>query len=72
MEASAVLTVTPYEAAARLGLGRGTVYRLLKAGRLPAVKVGRRPHYRIPVRAIEEVLAEPERLSLGAEKGGTA
>jgi len=68
MEASAVLTVTPYEAAARLGLGRGTVYRLLKAGRLPAVKVGRRPHFRIPIAALERVLAEPERLSLGSEE----
>ncbi len=68
METSVVLTVTPHEAAARLGIGRGTVYRLLKAGLLPAVKVGRRPHYRIPVRAIEEALAEPERLSIGGEE----
>jgi excisionase family DNA binding protein len=64
-----VMTVTPLEAAARLGLGRQLVYRLLKAGRLPAVKVGRRPHYRVPVRALEEALAEPERLSIGAEEG---
>jgi len=62
---ASVLTVGPHEAAARLGLGRGTVYRLLKAGKLPAIKVGKRPHYRIPVKALEEVLADPERLSIG-------
>jgi excisionase family DNA binding protein len=54
------LTISPKEAAARLGLGRGTVYRLLWTGRLPAVKVGKRPHYRVPVRAIEEVLPVSE------------
>ena len=68
MERVTALTVSPHEAAARLGLGRGTVYRLLKAGKLPAIKVGRRPYYRVPVRAIEEALADPERLSLGAER----
>lgn len=61
------MTVSPHEATARLGLGRGLVYRLLKAGRLPAVKVGRRPHYRIPVRVLEEALAEPDRLNLSEE-----
>jgi len=68
MRTSDTLTVSPHEAAARLGLGRGTIYRLLRAGRLPAVKVGRRPHYRIPVAALERVLAEPDRLSIGPEK----
>ncbi len=68
MATSAVLTLSPHEAAARLGLGCGTVYRLLKAGRLPAVKVGKRPHYRIPVKVLEEVLADPERLSIGSAK----
>jgi excisionase family DNA binding protein len=71
MATGAALTLSPHEAAARLGLGRGTVYRLLKAGRLPAVRVGKRPHYRIPVRALEEVLADPERLTLGTEEEAT-
>jgi len=61
------LTVNPREAAARLGLGRGTVYRLLRCGRLPSVRVGRRPNYRIPTAALEEVLKNPERLNLGEE-----
>jgi len=56
------LTVGPKEAAARLGLGRVAVYRLLREGRLPAVRVGR--HYRIPVRALEQALKRPESLSL--------
>jgi len=64
-----VMTVTPMEAARRLGLGRQLVYRLLKVGRLPAVRVGTRPHYRIPLWALEQALAEPERLNLGGEQG---
>jgi len=68
METKASLTVSPHEAAERLGIGRGTVYRLVKAGRLPAVRVGKRPHFRIPVAALERALAEPERLSLGGEE----
>jgi len=62
------LTCSPWEAAARLGLGRATVYRLLKAGRLPAVRVGRKPCFRIPVKALEEALEDPGRLSLSAEE----
>jgi len=59
---SQALTVTPQEAAARLGMGRASIYRLLREGRLPAVKLGR--VYRVPVRVLEEVLERPESLSL--------
>jgi len=59
MGAPEVLTVNPAEASARLGLGRGTVYRLLRCGRL-----GRRPNYRIPVAALEEALKNSDRLTL--------
>ncbi|HUT74245.1 MAG TPA: excisionase family DNA-binding protein [Armatimonadota bacterium] len=64
MGAPEVLTVNPAEASARLGLGRGTVYRLLRCGRLPSVRVGRRPNYRIPVAALEEALKNSDRLTL--------
>lgn len=64
-----VLTLSPTEAARRLGIGVTLTYRLLRAGRLPAVKVGKRPNYRIPVSALEEVLRNPERLSLTVETG---
>jgi excisionase family DNA binding protein len=66
MATSDVLTLSPHEAAARLGIGRGTMYRLPKSGRLPAIRVGRRPHYRIPLTVLEEALAYPERLSIGS------
>jgi len=59
------LTITPHQAAARLGLGRQTVYRLLRAGKLPCVRVGARPNYRIPIRALEEAMSDPESLNLG-------
>lgn len=63
-----MLTVSPPEAARRLGIGVTTTYRLLRLGRLRAVRVGTRPNFRIPMRAIEEALANPEQLSLGGEK----
>jgi excisionase family DNA binding protein len=67
---SEVLTVSAKEAAQKLGIGLTTTYKLLRVGALPSVKVGRRPNYRVPVRSIEEALAEPERLSLGSEEAG--
>jgi len=65
---SETLTISPKEAAQRLGIGLTSTYRLLRAGRLRAVRVGRRPNFRVPVKALEEALAEPERLSIGAER----
>jgi excisionase family DNA binding protein len=65
---SEVLTVSPKEAAQRLGIGLTTTYRLLRSGRLRAVRVGTRPNFRVPVRAIEEALAEPERLTLSSKE----
>jgi excisionase family DNA binding protein len=68
VKTSETLTVNPREAAARLGLGQRTVYRLLKSGQLPAIRIGSRPHFRIPLRVLEEVLAEPGRLSIDPRK----
>jgi excisionase family DNA binding protein len=65
---SEALTVSPKEAARRLGIGLTSTYRLLRQGRLRAVRVGTRPNFRVPLRAIEEALAEPERLSIGSAK----
>lgn len=53
---SEVLTVSPKEAAHALGIGQAAIYRLLRMGTLPSVKVGRRPNYRVPVRVLEDVL----------------
>jgi excisionase family DNA binding protein len=67
---SETLTISPKEAAQRLGIGLTTTYRLLRLGRLRAVRIGTRSNFRVPVRAIEEALAEPERLSLGVGDEG--
>lgn len=40
------------EAADRVGLGRSKVYELIRAGEIPAVKIGRST--RVPVRALTE------------------
>jgi excisionase family DNA binding protein len=46
----------PAEAAKALRLGRNTVYELVRQGRLPAVRVGRR--LLIPKRGVERFLNE--------------
>jgi len=48
------------EAARRLGIGITTTYKLLRQGRLRAVRVGTRPNFPIPLAAIEEALADPK------------
>lgn len=63
-----VLTISAREAAARLGIGLTTTYRLLKTGALRSIRVGRRPNYRVPIKVLEEVLDAPERLSLGEDE----
>jgi excisionase family DNA binding protein len=56
MKTTSALTVSPQEAAARLGLGRGTVYQLLRSGQLPAIRVGR--NYRVLVAGLPDLLAK--------------
>lgn len=62
-----VMTVSAREAAERLGIGLATLYKLLRQRKIPAVWVGRRPNFRISLKALDKVLAEPERLSLESE-----
>lgn len=46
--------LTPYDVAYELGLALTTVYNLLRAGKLPGVKVGR--SWRIPRDALERFI----------------
>ena len=50
------LTISPPEAAEILGIGLTTTYRLLRRGLIPAIRIGSRPNYRIPRRALEHWL----------------
>lgn len=59
------LFVRPTEAADALGLGRSTIYQLISAGELPAVRVG--GSVRIPASALE---AFAERCRPKPENGG--
>lgn len=49
------LASAPVDAARRLGVGRTTIFRLMKEGKLPAVKIGARTV--IPEEAITAFLA---------------
>lgn len=49
------------QAAAALGVGKTTVYRLVKAGVLPHVKLGERSKLLVPVEELQEVLKERTR-----------
>ena len=56
-------TLSVPEAAKVLGIGRIRMYDAVREGRVPALKVGRKPKYRIPLRVIERLLEDPERFS---------
>ena len=47
-------TVTVEQAARILGVSRGAAYRAVRAGEIPAIRVGRR--IIVPVRALDELL----------------
>lgn len=61
-------TVSVQEAAAILGVGRSRFYEMVRQGRVPVLKVGRKPRYRIPRRAVERFLDEPELFNRPVER----
>ena len=56
-----VMTYSVMEAARALGVGQRSVYAAIRDGRLPALRVGRKPKLRIPKVAVQELLRHPER-----------
>ena len=52
------LALTPDEAAHAIGVGRTTIYELLRSGQLRSVKVGTR--YVVPIASIDAFLAESD------------
>ena len=56
--------ITPEEAAGLLGCGMNTIYKILKSGKLKAMRIGR--IWKIPRRAIQEyIIAESKMKSAG-------
>ena len=53
---SAPLLFRPTEAAHALGLGRSTIYELMRSGELPVIHIGRAA--RIPCQAVEAWISE--------------
>jgi excisionase family DNA binding protein len=60
------LLLRPEEVAAILGLGRSTIYELLRAGELPAVHIGRAT--RIPARDLHRWIEQRSSVN-GANNG---
>jgi len=56
-------TLSPRETALILGVGRNTCYRLIHAGVIPVLRLGRT--IRVPRPALEDLLRNPERLTTG-------
>jgi excisionase family DNA binding protein len=50
------LGLSTAEAARRLGVHKGTIYRLIENGQLPAARISPRGDYRISVKAIDRLL----------------
>ncbi len=65
------LLVRPEEAASLLGLGRSTIYELLRTGELPVVHVGRAA--RIPMRELRRWIERQYEYHdlIGADSGGS-
>ncbi len=61
-------TVSVSEAAKLLGVGRLAVYQAVREGRLPALRIGSKPKFRIPRLAIEQLLRNPAEWQRGAEE----
>ena len=62
------LTVSINEAAHLLGVGRGSVYRAAKEGRLAVLRVGRKPRLRVPRVVLQRIAEDPSLWNRRAEK----
>jgi excisionase family DNA binding protein len=58
------LTLTVNEAANMLGISRGLAYQMVKMGKIPSVRFGKR--VLVPRSALEKLLAESKPLNLTA------
>jgi len=52
--------ITPDEAASMLGCGMNTMYKLLNAGKLKAMRIG--THWKIPKRAVQEYIIQESQM----------
>ncbi len=63
------LTLSVPEAAKALGVGMHAVYRAVRERRVPALRIGTKPKFRIPRVAIDRLLEDPERWqAIGVEE----
>jgi excisionase family DNA binding protein len=60
------LTITVEEAARLLGISRGLAYEMVRAGKIPSIRFGKR--LVVPRRALEQMLGEAESVSNSQQK----
>lgn len=60
------LTITVGEAARLLGISRGLAYEMVRVGRIPSIRFGKR--LVVPRRAFEQMLGEAESASNSHQK----
>jgi excisionase family DNA binding protein len=53
------LTLTVREAATALGISRGLAYEMVKTGKIPSIRFGKR--VLVPQRALERLLESPDK-----------
>jgi len=61
------LTLSVPETARALGVGMCSVYRAIREGRMPALKIGPKRKFRIPKRAIDRLMDNPALWQGGGE-----
>jgi len=54
--------ITPEDAADMLGCGMNSIYKLLNAGKIKAMRIGR--HWKIPKRAIQEYILQATQMKV--------
>ena len=61
-------TLSVPQAAQVLGVGRVAMYRAVREGRVPALRVGQKPKLRVPRAVLDQLLADPEKFNTGGKE----
>ncbi len=65
-------TLSVRQAAQVLGVGTRSLYQAVRDGRMPVLRIGRKPKFRIPRVAVKWLLEHPESFSPAVESEASA